>query len=57
MSGRAEVVDKAGMKSRWPTTRPFSCKELMRDMERWLSHNVAMLGSGVAAAKATGLAR
>ena len=56
MSGRAEVVDKAGMKSAMAYNKAKSYKELMRDMEKMVvSNNVAVLGSGVAAAKATGL--
>jgi len=56
VSGRAEVVDKAGMKSAMAYNKAKSYKELMRDMEKMVvSNNVAVLGSGVAAAKATGL--
>lgn len=55
-SGRAEVVDKAGMKSAMAYHKAKAYKELMRDMEKMVvSTNVAVLGSGAAAAKAAGL--
>ena len=47
VSGRAEVVDKAGMKSAMAYNKAKSYKELMRDMEKMVvSNNVAVLGSG-----------
>lgn len=56
VSGRAEVVDKAGMKSALAYNKAKMYKELMRDMEKMVvSNNVAVLGSGAAAAKAAGL--
>lgn len=56
VSGRAEVVDKAGMKSAMAYNKAKSYKELMRDMEKMVvSNNVAVLGSGAAAAKSAGL--
>lgn len=56
VSGRAEVVDKAGMKSALAYNKAKMYKELMRDMEKMVvSSNVAVLGSGAAAAKAAGL--
>ena len=56
VSGRAEEVDKAGMKSMLAYTKAKMYKELMRDMEKMVvSNNVAVLGSGAAAAKAAGL--
>lgn len=55
-SGRAEVVDKAGMKSAMAYHKAKAYKELQRDMEKMVvSSNVAVLGSGVAAAKSAGL--
>lgn len=56
VSGRAEVVDKAGMKSALAYNKAKMYKELQRDMEKAVvSNNVAVLGSGVAAAKMAGL--
>lgn len=56
VSGRAEKVDKAGMKSVLAYSKAKMYKELMRDMEKTVvSNNVAVLGSGAAAAKAAGL--
>lgn len=56
VSGRAEKVDKAGMKSVMAYNKAKMYKELMRDMEKAVvSSNVAVLGSGVAAAKMAGL--
>ena len=56
VSGRAEKVDKAGMKSVLAYNKAKMYKELMRDMEKMVvSSNVAVLGSGAAAAKAAGL--
>lgn len=56
VSGRAEKVDKAGMKSALAYNKAKMYKELMRDMEKMVvSSNVAVLGSGAAAAKAAGL--
>ena len=56
VSGRAEVVDKAGMKSALAYNKAKMYKELMRDMEKaTVSSNVAVLGSGAAAAKMAGL--
>ena len=56
VSGRAEVVDKAGMKSALAYSKAKMYKELMRDMEKaTVSSNVAVLGSGAAAAKMAGL--
>lgn len=56
VSGRAEVVDKAGMKSAMAYNKAKAYKEIMRDMEKMVvSNNVAVLGSGVAAAKSAGL--
>lgn len=56
VSGRAEVVDKAGMKSALAYNKAKMYKELMRDMEKAVvSSNVAVLGSGAAAAKMAGL--
>ncbi len=56
VSGRAEVVDKAGMKSALAYNKAKMYKELQRDMEKMVvSNNVAVLGSGAAAAKASGL--
>lgn len=56
VSGRSEVVDKAGMKSALAYNKAKMYKELQRDMEKAVvSANVAVLGSGVAAAKMAGL--
>jgi len=56
VSGRAEVVDKAGMKSALAYNKGKMYKELMRDMEKMVvSNNVAVLGSGGVAPKAAGL--
>ena len=56
VSGRAEVVDKAGMKSAMAYHKAKAYKELQRDMEKMIvSSNVAVLGSGAAAAKSAGL--
>lgn len=56
VSGRAEVVDKAGMKSVMAYNKAKAYKELNRDFEKMIvSNNVAVLGSGAAAAKAAGL--
>lgn len=56
ISGRAEVVDKAGKKSEMAYQKAKMYKELQRDMEKMVvSNNVAVLGSGSVAAKATGL--
>lgn len=56
VSGRAEVVDKAGKKSEMAYQKAKMYKELQRDMEKMVvSNNVAVLGSGAAAAKAAGL--
>lgn len=56
LSGRAEKVDKAGMKSVLAYQKAKMYKELMRDMEKaTVSSNVAVLGSGAAAAKMAGL--
>lgn len=56
VSGRAEVVDKAGMKSALAYNKAKMYKELQRDMEKAVvSKNIAVLGSGVAAAKMAGL--
>lgn len=56
VSGRAEKVDKAGMKSVLAYQKAKMYKELMRDMEKaTVSSNVAVLGSGAAAAKMAGL--
>ena len=56
VSGRAEKVDKAGMKSALAYHKAKMYKELMRDMEKMVvSNNVAVLGSGAVAPKAAGL--
>lgn len=56
VSGRAEVVDKAGMKSVLGYQKAKIFKELQRDFEKAVvSNNPAVLGSGAAAAKMAGL--
>lgn len=56
VSGRAEVVKKAGMKSAMAYYKAKAYKELQRDMEAMvLSANAAVAGSGAAAAKSGGL--
>ena len=56
VSGRAEKVKKAGMKSAMAYYKAKAYKELQRDMEAMvLSANPAVAGSGAAAAKAGGL--
>jgi hypothetical protein len=56
ISGRAEKVDKAGMKSALAYNKGKMYKELMRDIEKMVvSNNVAVLGSGAVAPKAAGL--
>ncbi len=56
VSGRAEVVDKAGMKSALAYNKAKMYKELMRDMEKMVvSSNPAVLGSGGTAPKSSGL--
>lgn len=56
VSGRAEVVDKAGLQSAMAYNKGKMYKELMRDIERMVvSNNIAVLGSGVAAPKSAGL--
>lgn len=55
-SGRAEVVDKAGMKSAMAYNKAKAYKELQRDIEKMVvSNNVGVLGSGSVAAKSSGL--
>lgn len=56
ISGRAEVVDKAGKKSEMAYQKAKMYKELQRDVEAMVvSANPAVLGSGAAAAKSAGL--
>lgn len=56
VSGRAEVVKKAGMKSAMAYFKAKAYKELQRDMEAMtVSANPAVAGSGAAAAKSGGL--
>lgn len=56
VSGRAERVKKAGMKSAMAYYKAKAYKELQRDMEAMiLSNNAAVAGSGAAAAKSGGL--
>jgi hypothetical protein len=56
VSGRAERVKKAGMKSAMAYFKAKAYKELQRDMEAMvLSSNPAVAGSGAAAAKSGGL--
>lgn len=56
VSGRAEVVKKAGMKSAMAYYKAKAYKELMRDMEAMIvSANPAVVGSGGAASKSGGL--
>ena len=56
VSGRAEVVKKAGMKSALAYYKAKAYKELQRDMEAaMVSKNVAIAGSGAAVAKTGGL--
>jgi len=56
VSGRAEKVKKAGMKSAMAYFKAKSYKEMQRDMEAMtVSANPAVAGSGAAAAKAGGL--
>lgn len=56
VSGRAEVVDKAGMKSVMAYQKVKVYKELQRDFEKAvLSDNPAVLGSGSVAPKMAGL--
>lgn len=56
VSGRAERVKKAGMKSAMAYYKAKAYKELQRDMEAMVvSANPAVAGSGAAAAKAGGL--
>jgi hypothetical protein len=56
VSGRAERVKKAGMKSAMAYYKAKAYKELQRDMEAmFLSTNPAVAGSGAAAAKAGSL--
>lgn len=56
VSGRAEVVKKAGMKSAMAYYKAKAYKELQRDMEAMVvSSNAAVAGSGAAAAKSGGL--
>lgn len=56
VSGRAERVKKAGMKSAMAYYKAKAYKELQRDMEAMvLSSNPAVAGSGAAAAKSGGL--
>mgnify|MGYP003608675689 CR=1 FL=1 len=55
-SGRAEVVDKAGMKSAMAYHKAKAYKELQRDVEKAVvSSNPAVLGSGATAPKMAGL--
>lgn len=56
VSGRAEAVDKAGMKSAMAYNKAKMYKELQRDVEKMVvSNNVAVLGSGGTASKSAGL--
>lgn len=56
VSGRAEVVDKAGMKSVLAYQKVKMYKELQRDFEKAVvSNNAAVLGSGSVASKMAGL--
>ena len=56
ISGRAEVVDKAGKKSEMAYQKAKMYKELQRDLEKAIvSNNPAVLGSSGAAAKMAGL--
>ena len=56
VSGRAERVKKAGMKSALAYYKAKAYKELQRDMEAMiLSANPAVAGSGAAASKSAGL--
>lgn len=56
VSGRAEVVDKAGMKSAMAYNKAKAYKELQRDVEKMVvSNNPAVLGSGSVAPKSGGL--
>lgn len=56
VSGRAEIVDKAGKKSEVAYQKGKMYKELQRDFEKAIvSSNVAVLGSGAVAPKMAGL--
>lgn len=56
VSGRADVVDKAGKKTEMAYQKAKMYKELQRDIEAMVvSKNAAVLGSGAAAAKSAGL--
>lgn len=56
VSGRAEAVDKAGMKKVMAYHKAKMYKELQRDIEKMVvSNNVAVLGSGAVAPKSAGL--
>lgn len=56
VSGRAEVVKKAGMKSALSYYKAKAYKEIQRDMEAMVvSANPAVAGSGAAASKSGGL--
>lgn len=56
VSGRAEVVKKAGMKSAMAYFKAKAYKELQRDIEAMgLSENAAVAGDGATAAKSGGL--
>lgn len=56
VSGRAEVVKKAGMKSAMAYYKAKAYKEIQRDMEAMVvSANPAVAGSGAAASKSGGL--
>lgn len=58
VSGRAEVVDKAGMKSAMSHHKAKAYKELQRDLEAAvLSKNVAVADNGTVAGKLAGLGR
>lgn len=58
VSGRAERVKKAGMKSAMAYYKAKAYKEIQRDMEAAvLSKNLAVLDNGVAAGKLAGLGR
>lgn len=58
VSGRAEVVDKAGMKSAMAYHKAKAYKELQRDMEHAVvSKNVAQLDNGTVPGKLAGLGR
>ena len=58
VSGRAEVVDKAGMKSAMSHHKAKAYKELQRDLEAAVvSKNVAVADNGTVAGKLAGLGR